>query len=107
MHWTTACRDWESRIIEGRSLIPCPPLFPDEAEAALGVFNDLPVVDVPGSPPLGAICRTWISDFVGAVFGAYDRDSGRQLIREFFLLVSKKNSKSTSAAGIMMTALIR
>lgn len=107
MDWTTACPDWEKRIVQRQSLIPFPPLFPNEANAALDVFRALKAVDVAGSPALGEIARPWIIDFVAAIFGAYDHDSGRRLIREFFELISKKNAKSTTAAGIMMTALIR
>jgi phage terminase large subunit-like protein len=105
--WSTACPDWERRIVAGESLIPCAPLFPDEARQALEVFKALRVVDVAGSPTMGEICRPWILDFVASVFGAYDAESGRRLISEFFLDVSKKNFKSGLAAGIMLTALVR
>jgi phage terminase large subunit-like protein len=107
MEWTTACPDWEQRIVDGRSLIPVAPLFPDQAEAGLDVFRDLRVADVQDSPTMGEICRPWILDFVSAIFGAYDAAAGRRLITEFMLLISKKNSKSTTAAGIMLTALVR
>jgi phage terminase large subunit-like protein len=104
--WSTACLDWEDRILSGRPLINGP-LFVDEAQEALDVYNELLIVDAPGSPKMGAVSRQWVTDFVSSIFGAYDADSGRRLITEFFLLISKKNSKSTSAAGIMLTALIR
>jgi phage terminase large subunit-like protein len=105
--WNTACPDWQDRIVRGDSLIPFAPLFPDEANASLAVFRELRLADVVGCPPLGEICRPWIVDFVAAVFGSYDAETGRRLINEFFLCVSKKNSKSSIAAAIMLTALIR
>jgi len=107
MDWTTSCKDWERRIVAGRSLIPCKPLFPDEAAAALDVFKALRIVDVAGSPTFGEAGDDWIFDFVATMFGAFDAETGKRLIREALLLVSKKNAKSTLAAGIMLTALIR
>lgn len=107
MEWSTACPDWERRIVARESLITFPPLFKDEATAALAVFDALRMVDAPGGPTMGEVSRPWIREFVASIFGAYDPETGRREITEFFELVSKKNAKSTIAAAIMMTALVR
>ena len=106
LSWSTSCPDWEQKIVKGKSLIPCEPLFPHEAEMALEVFKSLIVTDVIGQPTMGEITRPWVFEFVASIFGAYSEDDSRRLIREFFLLIPKKNSKSTLAAFIMLTALI-
>jgi phage terminase large subunit-like protein len=97
--------DWAERLTSGRSIIQ-PPIFPDQAERALEIFKELKIVDAPGSPTFGESCAPWVFDLVRSVFGAYDEESGRRLVTEWFILVPKKNSKSTIAAGIMLTALI-
>ena len=107
MNWTTACPDWERRVMARESLIPFPPLFSQEAAEGLAVFKELRLVDVLNRPTLGEAGRPWIFDFASTVFGAYDSESGRRLISEFFLFVAKKNSKSTLAAALMLTCLIR
>lgn len=115
--WTTACKDWTSRIRSRKPLTPCPPLFQDEADLGLSYFDELYMVDLgrkdDGSfHTFGEVSPQWVRDFVGAVFGCYcdipdHPQRGRRLIKEFFMLISKKNSKSTIAAGIMLTALLQ
>lgn len=106
LNWSTSCPDWEERIVQSKSIMPCKALFPDEAEMALDVFKSLIVCDVIGQPTMGEITRPWVFEFVASIFGAYSDEESRRLIREFFLLIPKKNTKSTLAAFIMLTALI-
>lgn len=106
MEWTTACPDWERRIVQRESLIACPPLFPSVAEEAWGFIGEFILTDVGGQPRLGDASLPWLRDFVMAVFGAEDPETGRRHINEFLLMVSKKNAKSTIAAGIMLGALL-
>lgn len=103
--WSTACIDWAIKLINRESIIP-PPIFADSGNYALAIFKELRVTDLPGKPTFGECSEDWVFDFVLAIFGGYDQQTGNQLIREYGLLISKKNTKSTIAAGIMLTALI-
>lgn len=105
MEWTTACPDWAARLRAGESIIP-PPIFPDEAQRGLAVMRELKIVDAPGSPTIGDACAPWVFDLAASIFGAYEAESGRRLITEWFVCLPKKNSKSTIAAAIMLTAQI-
>ncbi|WP_448651787.1 terminase large subunit [Pseudomonas fluorescens] len=106
MQWTTACPEWWRLLAAGESIIPAP-LFPDEAAESLEIFKGLKIVDAPGSPTIESACAPWVLAFAGAVFGSYNSETGERLIREFMLCIPKKNSKSTIAAAIMLTALVR
>jgi len=103
--WSTATPDWEDRIRTGKSIIP-PPIFPDVADEAWSVMSELRIVDAAGSPTIGEACAPWVKDLACALFGSYDKESGIRLIKEVFVLISKKNSKSTVAGALMLTSLI-
>lgn len=104
--WNLSCLDWQERLIDGRSLVPDLPLFEDEAAKALRVFKRLRIPDIQGTPTIGEAAGEWIFPIVSAVFGSFDRSINRRLIREFFLLVSKKNAKTLTGSQIMLTAMI-
>jgi phage terminase large subunit-like protein len=104
--WDTSLPDWEERLLSGRPLVPALPLFRNEATRALRIFKRLRLPDVHGSPRLAEAGDDWIFAIVEAIFGAYDPETRRRMIQEFFLLIPKKNGKSTYAAAIMLTAMI-
>jgi len=104
--WSTAVPDWEDRIKEGRSLIPDLPLFDEVAEKALRIFKRLRVPDLIGTPTYGEVCEEWVFDLVRVIFGSYDPETKKRMLREFFLLIPKKNGKSAIAAAIIVTAAI-
>jgi len=105
-YWRTACPDWAARLMAGESLVPDLPLFPAERDKALRIFDRLRLPDVIGQPPMAEAAGPWIRDIVAALFGSYDAEVNRRMIQEIFLLVPKKNGKSSYAAAIMVTAMI-
>ncbi len=102
----TSCPDWFARLSTGRSLVPY--AAPNEAFAAnaVKVFDRLRLPDVPGQPTLGEAAGDWIRDIVRAIFGSYDAKARTRALSTVFLLVPKKNAKTTYSAGIMLTALL-
>ncbi|WUR15702.1 terminase large subunit [[Empedobacter] haloabium] len=106
MKYTTACPDWERRIVARESLIALPPLFPEVAEEAWEMIGGFRLVDVAGQPLVRDSTLPWSRDFIKAIFGSEDPETGRRLINEFFLMISKKNGKSTDAGKIMLGALL-
>lgn len=106
MEYTTACPDWERRIVARESLITSPPLFPEVAAEAWEMVGGFKLVDVAGQPLVREASLPWSRELVEVIFGSENPETGRRLINEIFLLVSKKNSKSTVAAEIMLGALM-
>jgi phage terminase large subunit-like protein len=105
--WNTSLPDWKTRILAGQTLVPDLPLNRKEVFHALRIFKRLRLPDVIGTPTFGEAAGEWLFHIVEAVFGSYDPVTHARRIQEFFLLVPKKNSKSTAAAGILVTAIMR
>lgn len=106
MSWDLSCPDWPERLRSGRSLVPELPLDLVAGNRAVAVFDRLRLADVPGTPTMGEAGGEWFRDIVRALFGSYDPVARQRMIRELFLLVPKKNSKTTNGALLMLTALL-
>lgn len=106
MAWNLSCPDWWERLQSGRSLVPDLPIWKDEGERAVRIFNKLRLADVPGTPTMEEAGGDWFRDIVRAMFGCVDPETRERMIRELFALVPKKNSKTTDGALLMVTALL-
>lgn len=106
MNWSTAQPDWQTRIRSGASLVPSLPLIAEQAERGVRIFDKLRLPDVPGQPLMAQAAGEWQRDLVRALFGSYDPAAQVRHLREFFLLVPKKSSKTTAGAAIMLTAVL-
>lgn len=116
--WGTAVPNWAERIKLHRSLMPTLPLFEGPAERGVAIFDRLKLPDVAGTPRLGSVlandepgqrgdgCGEWFREIVRALFGSYSTTLKRRFIQEVFLLVPKKNSKTTYGAALMLTAVL-
>jgi phage terminase large subunit-like protein len=78
----------------------------ERAARAIRVFKRFKLPDVIGTPTFGDACGEWFIDILTALFGSYDPAIGRRLVQEAFLLLPKKNSKSTNGAGLILTAAL-
>lgn len=104
--WSTACPDWEQRLLECRPLVPALPLNRVEAERGLRAFKQLRLPDVAGTPTLGECCDEWFLAIVEVFFGSFDPASGRRMIQEYFELIPKGNSKSSYGGELVLAATI-
>lgn len=119
MNWDLSCPDWAERLANGQSLVPyLPKLDLVTGNRAVGILDKLRLHDVPGNPRLGPVLDIdppgslgdaggdWFRDIVRALFGSIDPATRHRLIREVFLLVPKKNGKTTYGALLMLVALL-
>ena len=109
--WSFACPDWFERLQDGRSPIPDLPIDRREADHAVRIFNELRLPDVPGQPKMRDAAGEWIRDVVRAIFGSMQTSASAaaaaaRRVGEVFLLVPKKNAKTTSAAAIALTFML-
>lgn len=103
--WHFACPDWRDRLKNGTSMVPVLPLDERLAAQAAAIFDRLRLPDVIGQPTLGEAAGDWFRDIVRAIFGSLDHRNIR-MVPGVFILVPKKNSKTTNGAGLMLTALL-
>ena len=109
MAFDFACPDWAEKLARGETPIADLPLDMVKAERAVGIFNKLRLPDVIGQPELREAAGEWMRDIVRAAFGSMASSAAGPEVRqvgEIFILVPKKNSKTTSAAAIALTFLL-
>ena len=109
MAFDFACPDWVERLQRGDAPFADLPLDEVLAERAVAVFNMFRLPDVIGQPSLAEAAGDWMRDIVRAIFGSMSTSAGVPEVRqvgEVFVLVPKKNAKTTSAAAIALTFML-
>ncbi len=101
-----SCPDWEVRLKAGRSLLPDLPLNLEAAEKAVRIFNGLRLADVQDTPLVADAGAEWFADIVRVMFGSLDSAWKERAVRELFLLVPKKNGKTTYGGLMMLTGFL-
>lgn len=104
--WDLSCPNWWQKIQDGKTPIPNLPLDQKRAAQAVAIIKKLRIPDVPGNPTFGEAASPHLFDIVAAMFGAYDAATSARMIRGYFELIPKKNSKTTDGAAISLTAAI-
>lgn len=99
--------DWRERIRASQSLLPdIDPVNPVQAAQAVEFFDSLRLPDVGGTPELKDASGPWFREIVAMLHGSLDPMTNKRLIRELFLLVPKKNSKTTYGAALMLVSVL-
>ncbi len=104
--WDLSCPDWESRIREGRSLVPDLPLVQEEAADGVAFFDEMVLPDVPGLPKLRDAAGDWFRDIVRAAFGSWDPKAQTRFIRDIFALAPKGQSKTSYSAALLLCVML-
>jgi phage terminase large subunit-like protein len=101
--WSCAMPDWQSRLRARSGMMPVlPELNHAAADRAVQVFDRLRIPDVIGKPTMEVAAGDWFRGILRAVAGSLTPDNIRR-INDVFLLVPKKNSKTTGGGGLMLT----
>lgn len=109
MAFDFACPDWAEKLARGETPIADLPLDEEAAERAVQIFNRLRLPDVIGQPTLAEAAGEWMRDIVRAAFGSMHASAAgyeSRQVSEVFVLVPKKNAKTTSAAAIALTFML-
>lgn len=106
MPFDLSCPDWWDMLQAGKTPLPELPIDHRAAGPALRCIDQLRLPDVPGQPTFREAGADWFRDIVRVIFGARDPETKENLVRELFLLIPKKNSKTTNSAALGLTALL-
>lgn len=100
-----ACPDWWERMQQGLPPMASVPINEARAQRALTFFNRLRLADQIGAPRMADACGDWFKDILVAFLASEDPETFQPLVWELLCEVPKKNSKTTYAAGLGLTAL--